>query len=144
MMSPNLDAMKHQWIGKLAPYDFSVEYQKGKLNIVADILSRMTNQLGKKETNIYLWMVEGNTSVEPLTGDQSKPHSQDDCSKYESSWPPPGPDGKKEVPQLGEVKTLSSDAIQALFDGITVGASRHAKWEWDQSIIIDREKIMLT
>ena len=35
---------------------------------------------------------------------------------------------------------LSPDAIQTLFDGITMGASRQAKQEWDQSVIIDREE----
>ena len=34
----------------------------------------------------------------------------------------------------------SPDAVQALFNGITMGAKRHAKWEWDQSVIIDREE----
>ena len=86
--SPNLDAMKHQWIGKLVPYDFSVEYQRGKLNVMADVLSRMTNWLGERETNSYLWMVEGNTSVKPLIGDQNEQQSQDDTDEYESLWPP--------------------------------------------------------
>ena len=35
---------------------------------------------------------------------------------------------------------LSSEAVQALFDGITMGTNRHAEREWDQSIIIDREE----
>ena len=138
--SQNLDAMKHQWIGELAPYDFSVAYQNGKLNVVADVLSRITNQLGERETDCYLWTMEGNTPAKSLIDDQSEPHSKDDSSEYESPWPSPGPDGKREVPQLGEVETLSSDAVQALFDGIMMGASRHAKQEWDQSIIIDREE----
>ena len=120
------------------PYDFSVEYQRGKLNVVADVLSRMTNWLRERETNSYLQMVEGNTSVKPLIGDQNEQQSQDDADEFELPWPPPGPDSKKEVPQLGEVETLSP--MQALFDGITIGASRCAKWEWDQSIIIDREE----
>ena len=38
------------------------------------------------------------------------------------------------------METLSPDAVQALFNGITMGASRHAKQEWDQSVIIDREE----
>ena len=82
--SPNLDAMKHRWIGELAPNDFSVEYQRGKLNIVADVLSRMTNWLSKRETDSYLWTVEGNTSVESPIGDQSEQQSQDDGDEYES------------------------------------------------------------
>ena len=83
----------------------------------------MTNWLGKRETDSYLRAMEGNTSVEPLIDDQSEQQSPDDCDEYTSPWPPPGPDSKKEVPQLGEVETLSPDAVQALFDGITMGAS---------------------
>ena len=47
-MSPNLDTMKHQWIGELAPYNFSVEYQKEKPNVMADMLNRMTSRLNEK------------------------------------------------------------------------------------------------
>ena len=35
---------------------------------------------------------------------------------------------------------LSSKAVQALFDGITMGTNRCAEREWDQSIIIDQEE----
>ena len=49
--------------------------------------------------------------------------------KYESPWLPPGPNGKKEVPKLGEVEMLSSEAVQGLFDGITMGTNRYAKRE---------------
>ena len=31
MSSPNLDATKHHWIDELAPFTFSLEYQKGKI-----------------------------------------------------------------------------------------------------------------
>ena len=41
MSSPNLDAIKHHWIDKLAPFTFSLEYQKGKNNVVADTPSRI-------------------------------------------------------------------------------------------------------
>ena len=36
LTSPNMDATKQRWINKLAKYDFSLEYQKGKNNTVAD------------------------------------------------------------------------------------------------------------
>ena len=47
---------------------------------------------------------------------------------------------KSKLPQLGEVETLSPYAVQALFGGINMGASRHAEWEWDQSVVIDKEE----
>ena len=136
----NLDMMKHQWIGELAPYDFSVEYQKGKLNIMADVLSMMTGRLDKKETDSYLQTMEANTSADSEVDVQDEPPSQDDESEYKSPWPPPVLSGKKEVPKLGEVEVLSSKAVQALFDGITMENNRLAEREWDQSIVIDREE----
>ena len=41
MSSSNLDATKYHWIDELAPFTFSLEYQKGKNNVVADTLSRL-------------------------------------------------------------------------------------------------------
>ena len=41
LTSPNIDAMKQRWINELVKYDFSLEYQKGKKNMVADTLSRI-------------------------------------------------------------------------------------------------------
>ena len=46
MMTPNLDATGHRWVGSLANYNFKIEYLKGCNNSTADILSRMTEQLG--------------------------------------------------------------------------------------------------
>ena len=39
--SANLDAAGQRWVARLASYNFSLEYQKGKDNTVADFLSRM-------------------------------------------------------------------------------------------------------
>ena len=39
MMTPNLDATSHQWVGALAWFNFELEYQKGDDNTVADTLS---------------------------------------------------------------------------------------------------------
>ena len=39
MKTPNLDATGHQWVGALAKFNFWLEYQKGKENTVADVLS---------------------------------------------------------------------------------------------------------
>ena len=44
LTSPNMDAMKQRWINELAKYDFSIEYQKGKNNTVADALSRIREE----------------------------------------------------------------------------------------------------
>ena len=45
MMTPNLNATSHQWVGALVQFDFELEYQKGCDNIVVDALSRFTTQL---------------------------------------------------------------------------------------------------
>ena len=41
LTSPNMDTTKQRLINELAKYDFSLEYQKGKNNMVADALSRI-------------------------------------------------------------------------------------------------------
>ena len=41
MSSPNPDATNHHWINELVPFTFSLEYQKGKNNVMADALSRI-------------------------------------------------------------------------------------------------------
>ena len=55
MSSPNLDATKHFWIDDLPPFTFSLEYQKGKNNVVADALSRIGEKwLPPEETDMIL------------------------------------------------------------------------------------------
>ena len=39
LTTPNLDAMGYRWIGTLASFEFSLEYQKGVDNEAADALS---------------------------------------------------------------------------------------------------------
>ena len=39
MMTPNLNATSHQWVGALAWFNFKLEYHKGCDNTVADVLS---------------------------------------------------------------------------------------------------------
>ena len=41
LTTPNLDATGHRWVGALASYEFSLEYQKGLDNAAADVLSRV-------------------------------------------------------------------------------------------------------
>ena len=44
LTSPNMDAMKQRRINELVKYDFSLEYQNGKNNTVADALSRISEE----------------------------------------------------------------------------------------------------
>ena len=52
--SANLDAAGQRWVAHLASYNFSLEYQKGKDNTVADFLSRMNEHLPEEEVREYL------------------------------------------------------------------------------------------
>ena len=52
--SANLDAAGQRWVALLASYNFSLEYQKGKDNTVADFLSRMNERLPDEEVQEYL------------------------------------------------------------------------------------------
>ena len=55
LTSPNMDAMKQRWINELVKYDFSLKYQKGKNNTVADTLSRISKEcLSDKEAEKVL------------------------------------------------------------------------------------------
>ena len=47
--STSLDAAGQRWVGKLADYNFSLEYQKGKDNTVADFLSWVEDHLSPSE-----------------------------------------------------------------------------------------------
>ena len=52
--SANLDAAGQRWVARLASYNFSLEYQKGKDNTVADFLSQMNEHLPEDEVQEYL------------------------------------------------------------------------------------------
>ena len=52
--SANLDAAGQWWVAHLTSYNFSLEYQKGKDNTVADFLSRMNERLPEEEVQEYL------------------------------------------------------------------------------------------
>ena len=52
--SANLDAAGQHWVARLASYNFSLEYQKGKDNTVADFLSQMNEHLPEEEVQEYL------------------------------------------------------------------------------------------
>ena len=53
-LSANLDAAGQCWVACLASYNFSLEYQKGKDNMVADFLSRRNEHLPEEEVQEYL------------------------------------------------------------------------------------------
>ena len=52
--SANLDAAGQRWVARFASYNFSLEYQKGKDNTVADFLSWMNECLPEEEVQEYL------------------------------------------------------------------------------------------
>ena len=52
--SANLDAAGQHWVAHLASYNFSLEYQKGKDNTVANFLSWMNEHLPEEEVQEYL------------------------------------------------------------------------------------------
>ena len=52
--SANLDAAGQHWVACLTSYNFSLEYQKGKDNTVADFLSQMNERLPEEEVQEYL------------------------------------------------------------------------------------------
>ena len=52
--SANLDAAGQRWVARLTSYNFSLEYQKGKDNTVADFLSQMNEHLLDEEVQEYL------------------------------------------------------------------------------------------
>ena len=52
--SANLDAAGQCWVARLASYNFSLEYQKGKDNTVGDFLSQMNECLPEEEVQEYL------------------------------------------------------------------------------------------
>ena len=54
MTTPNLDATGHQWVGALAKFNFSLEYQKGQENTMADVLSQITTGLGPEAMQAVL------------------------------------------------------------------------------------------
>ena len=52
--SANLDAAGQCWVARLTSYNFSLEYQKGKDNTMADFLSQMNEHLHEEEVQEYL------------------------------------------------------------------------------------------
>ena len=111
MSLPNLDATKHHWIDELVPYTFSLEYQQGKNNVVADSLSRIGEQwLPQEETDEILRatpLLEGDPTVVKVYDEQD----EDRAPERNPKW------------------TMSKDEMKAVFDNLTMGAGRRAERE---------------
>ena len=108
---PNMDAMKQRWINELAKYDFSLEYQKGKNNTVANALSRIKEEwLTDEEADKFLEFAP------VIHGDEMvvKIFKEEGCGQKPES---PAP------------YTMSSAAMKSVFNNLTSGAGRRAELE---------------
>ena len=54
MTTPNLDATGHRWMAAMAGYDMTIEYLKGTDNKVADMMSRVPEQLDPETVTVLL------------------------------------------------------------------------------------------
>ena len=113
LTSPNMDATKQRWINELAKYGFSLKYQKGKNNTVADALSRISEEcLSDEEAERVL---------------EAVPMSPGDDAVFEVFK-------EKEEdrqPEKAASHTMSSGAMKAIFDNLTSGAGRRAEQEYN-------------
>ena len=109
LTSPNMDAMKQRWINELVKYNFSLEYQKGKNNTVADALSRISKEhLSDEESDKVLKAVP----IIPGVDTVFKVYKE----KEEDRWL------EKVAPY-----TLSSEAMKAVFNNLTSEAGRRVE-----------------
>ena len=121
LTSLNMDARKQRWINELAKYNFSLEYQKGKNNTVADALSRISEEwLSDEEADKLL------KTVPLIPGDDTMV----EIFKEEESDREP----ERSVPY-----TMSSAAIKAVFDNLTSGTGRRAEQEYNTDSAAHRE-----
>ena len=54
MMTPNLNATGHRWVGAHVRFNFQLEYKKGHDNTVADVLSQVTTHLDPDTVRLIL------------------------------------------------------------------------------------------
>ena len=54
LTTPNLDATQHHWVESLAGFTFSIKYQKGRDNAVADVLSHVASNLNAEAVKSIL------------------------------------------------------------------------------------------
>ena len=103
--------MKQRWINELAKYDFSLEYEKGKNNTVADALSRIKEELlSDEEADKFLKFFP------VIPGDETviKIFEEEGCDQKPESPTP---------------YTVSSAAMKAVFDNLTSRAGTRAELE---------------
>ena len=121
LTSPNMDAMKQRWINELVKYDFSLEYQKGKNNTMADALSRISEeQLSDKEADKLL------KTVPLIPGDDTMVEIFEEEESDRKA--------KKSVPYA-----MSLAAMKAVFNNLTSGAGRRAELEYNTNSAAHRE-----
>ena len=112
LTSPNMDAMKQRWINKQVKYDFSLKYQKGKNNTLADALSRNNKEwLSDEEAKKVL------KAVPVILGDNTI------FKVFEEKE-------EDQQPEKAAPHTMSSEAMKAVFDNLTSRASRRAELEY--------------
>ena len=128
LTSPNMDATKQRWINELAKYDFSLKYQKGKNNTVADALRRINEEwLSDEEAEKVL------KEVPVIPGDNTI--FEVFKEKEEDQQP------EKVAPH-----TMSSKAMKAIFDNLTSEAGRRAELEYsvDSATYCEADSIMVS
>ena len=86
--SANLDAAGQRWVARLTSYNYSLEYQKGKDNTVADFLSQMNECLPEEEVQEYLNKIPYpgvkavlNNAIMPIKERRLTPDCQGDCQE---------------------------------------------------------------
>ena len=120
-MSPNMDATKQRWIYELAKYDFSLKYQKGKNNTVANALSRIREEgLPDAEAEELPGMVP----IIPGDNTVIRVFEEKDEDKRPEKLAP---------------HTMSSAAMKVVFDNLTSGAGRRAEQEYNTGSAVHLE-----
>ena len=110
---PKMDATKQRWINELVKYDFSLEYQKGKNNTVANALNQIREEcLPDAEAEELL------ETAPTIPGDNTITRVFEE--KEEDKQP------EKLAPH-----TMSSAAMKVVFNTLTSGAGRKAEQEYD-------------
>ena len=109
LTSPNMDAMKQRWINELVKYNFSLEYQKGKINTVADALSRISEECLSDEKADKVLKAVPIISRDDTVFEVFKEKEED--QELERAAP----------------HTICSEAMKDIFNNLTSGAGRRAE-----------------